>query len=324
MVTASVVVPTYNRAVLLERCLASLRRGGIPGLEIVVVDDGGADNSADVARAYGAVYLRQSNAGPAAARNLGFQSSQGRYVAFIDDDDEWLEGEVGRLVDLIDANDDIGLLFADALMGNETDGFVSFIATYGGKGFAGLPYAGRSGGVRILERRPFFVQLSTRDVMFLGSTLIRRDYFESVGGFDRALRGAADWDFFMRATIHGGVAYADGPPVSRYYKHPGVMSADSDHMEADYIRALDSVRRRARLDAVERHHVDGRLRDHIFGWAWGPYDRGDLAIARQRLLIARELGVMGRREAAYLAVTHVPAGLLAMLRRARRLVTREA
>jgi glycosyltransferase involved in cell wall biosynthesis len=313
----SVIIPTYNRASLVARCITSLRAADAGHLEIVVVDDGGNDDTDRVAREGGALYLRQANAGPAAARNLGFEASHGRYVAFIDSDDEWMAVGVGRLVAQLDANPDIAVLFADTSMGNDQDGYASFVQTYGTDQFFALPHTARAGGIRVLERRPFFLQLSTRNVMFLGSLLVRRDFFASIGAFDPALRGAADWDFFMRAAASGVVAYSEGPPVSKYYKHDEGMSTNSDHMEEDFIKALDSVRRRAPLDATERAHVEERLRAHVFGWAWLAYEKGDLRTMRHRLKWAFQLGQGRAREAAFLAASYLPPSLVRLVRRAK-------
>src|SRR5438445_197830 len=93
-VTLSVIMPTYNRSAFLPGAVASLRDSGAKGLEIIVVDDGSVDDTSDVASALGAPVrlVRQANAGPAAARNHGFEFCHGRYLAFVDSDDEWLPG----------------------------------------------------------------------------------------------------------------------------------------------------------------------------------------------------------------------------------------
>jgi glycosyltransferase involved in cell wall biosynthesis len=316
----SVVIPTFNRADLVERCLQSLVSFEIDELEIIVVDDGGTDRTPDVVAAFpGAIYLRQENAGPAQARNHGFAASHGRYVCFIDSDDEWINGGGTRLAAQLDANPDVPVIFADAAMGNETTGFVSFVTTYGGSAFAQLPGDQRD-GVRVLERGPFFRQLSTRNVMFLGSMLFRRQAFEAVRGFDSRLRGAADWDLFMRVTIACKVAFSKGPPTSRYYKHDSAMSTDSDHMDREFIAALDSVRRRCALQPEERAHVDRRLREQVFGWAYGAYNNGDFPLARRRLQLSKELGTAGLRERTFLAATYMPVPIVRALRRVKRTI----
>jgi glycosyltransferase involved in cell wall biosynthesis len=317
MLSLSVIIPTYNRADLVDRCLRSLYACGLPDLEVIVVDDGGTDDTPAVARRHGATYLRQANAGPAAARNTGFAASRGELVAFIDSDDEWINGGARRLCDALKANPDVQVVFADSSMGNADDGFESFVGVYGGAAFAALPHRERPDGLRVLERRPFFTLLSTRNVMFLGSLVLRRAAFEALEGFDRNLRGAADWDLFMRSVAAGPVGFSTGPAVSRYYKHEAGMSTDADHMAEEFILALESVRRRSRLDDLERAHVTARLREHIFAWAWVAYDRGNLAASRQRLGFSRRFGVFHLREAAYLAATFLPVGVLRVLRRVR-------
>jgi glycosyltransferase involved in cell wall biosynthesis len=322
-IAVSVIIPTYNRAKLLAACLQSLLESQLSELEIIVVDDGSTDETAEITRSFGGVtYVHQANKGPAAARNLGFVTSHGRYLAFLDSDDEWIGGGPRRLLEQLDANSDIRLVFADTLMGNPADGFTSFVKLYGGDQFLALPHEVRPGGLRVLERRPFFQRESTRNVMFLGSLLVRRDFFETLGQFDPALRGAADWEFFMRASAGTRIGFLEGDPVSKYLKHEGGMATDKDHMEKDFILALDAVRRRCALDADDRTHIERQLRAHVFGWAYNAYDQGDLGVARERLQWANELRQMGPREAVYLASTYLPVRIVNALRRARQALTR--
>lgn len=312
----SVIIPTYNRSELLQRCLRSLVAADVPGLEVIVVDDGGTDDSRSVCAAFPQVtYLWQENAGPATARNLGASRSHGRYLAFIDSDDEWINGGARRLVSQLDANPDVFVAFADSSMGNVEDGFTSFVDTYGGDTFRQLPHDRRADGLRVLTREPFLLQLSTRNVMFLGSMLFRREAFQAIDGFDGDLCGAADWDVFMRLVVAGPVAYSDGPPISRYYKHDAGMSTNSDHMEQDFIRALNSVRRRSSLSTTERTHIEQRIREHVFGWAYHAYEAGDHRLMRARLKQAGELGQAGIRERLFLCATYFPPAFLAQLRR---------
>jgi cellulose synthase/poly-beta-1,6-N-acetylglucosamine synthase-like glycosyltransferase len=92
----SVVIPAYNAANTLAQCLAALRRQvDVPGpFEVIVVDDGSDDATAEVARGFGVTLLQQSHAGPAAARNRGIQAARGELVFFTDADcipaDDWL------------------------------------------------------------------------------------------------------------------------------------------------------------------------------------------------------------------------------------------
>src|SRR5258708_5666161 len=92
----SVVIPTYNRCRMLSEAVASVLRQADPAIEIVVVDDGSSDGTADMlARDYPQVRaIFQANQGPAAARNRGIAASTGEWIAFLDSDDIWLGNKV--------------------------------------------------------------------------------------------------------------------------------------------------------------------------------------------------------------------------------------
>ena len=100
----SVIVPAYNAARFLPHAVESIRRQDYLPLEIVIVDDGSTDDTAEVARDLGSDirYVYQPNAGPAAARNRGLEQARRELIAFLDADDEWppdkLRIQVGRLL----------------------------------------------------------------------------------------------------------------------------------------------------------------------------------------------------------------------------------
>jgi len=95
-VSVSIIVPAYNASASLGRTIeALLKQNCFQPFEIIVVDDGSIDNTAEIAHSFGAVkYLRQENAGPAAARNHGARLARGQYLAFTDSDciphEDWI------------------------------------------------------------------------------------------------------------------------------------------------------------------------------------------------------------------------------------------
>jgi glycosyltransferase involved in cell wall biosynthesis len=91
----SVIIPTYNRAGFLLRALASVQRQKFYDYEIIVVDDGSHDATADKVKGYAVRYLYQDNRGVSSARNLGVAEARGRWLAFLDADDEWLPQKTG-------------------------------------------------------------------------------------------------------------------------------------------------------------------------------------------------------------------------------------
>ncbi len=91
-ITVSVVIPAYNAAKYIGRAIDSVLAQTRPADEIIVVDDGSTDNTADVAHGYGDKirFIRQENAGASVARNTGIEAATSEWIAFLDADDEWL------------------------------------------------------------------------------------------------------------------------------------------------------------------------------------------------------------------------------------------
>ncbi len=112
----SVVIPTFNNAALLPDTLDGVKRQTFENLEVIVVDDGSSDDTADIVslRYPEFVYYHQTNHGQAAARNKGASLARGDYVAFCDHDDVWNERHIERLVDCFRSHPNAGMVFDNA------------------------------------------------------------------------------------------------------------------------------------------------------------------------------------------------------------------
>ncbi|MGH7171119.1 MAG: glycosyltransferase [Gemmataceae bacterium] len=314
----SVIMPTYNRSNYVRQCLHSLRGCGLAGLEIIVADDGSTDDTEEVVARIDAEakYFRQENTGtPATARNRGFELSTGRYVAFLDCDDEWLPDVPARAVELLDRHPTVDVLFAEARMGNPAEGFRSWIEMGGQATFFELPCSQSESDFRILERGPFFHRLAERNPVFIGAVIMRREAFARSGGFDRELRGAADWELWLRMASRMTFAYLH-QPLAVYTRHLDNMSSDHDGMGREFCLALKKVRDKCNwLSAEERAWIECRLRHHLFGHAYRAYDRGDFHQARLRFAeLLRECGP-NLGGTGYWTLCALPFGLPSGLRR---------
>lgn len=103
----SVIIPMYNCAPVITRCLDSI---DYPDCEILVVNDGSIDNSAEVVTQYAVTHpnvrlINKENGGASSARNLGIEEAKGKYIAFIDADDFWFPGGISRIVELAEQYD---------------------------------------------------------------------------------------------------------------------------------------------------------------------------------------------------------------------------
>lgn len=115
----SVIVPAYNRETLLPRALDSVVGQTFGDWEIVLVDDGSIDGTTDVAARYlkqlgdRFVYIYQPNRGSSGARNRGIDACRGRFVAFLDSDDEFLPTKLERQLELFNRRPELGFVYSD-------------------------------------------------------------------------------------------------------------------------------------------------------------------------------------------------------------------
>lgn len=113
--SVSVVIPLYNARDVIKATLETVLAQTWKDYEIVVVDDGSTDGSAAIVRTYtpGVRYIRQENAGVAAARNRGIAASSGRYIALLDHDDLWHPTKLQQQVRLLEQRGDVGMVITD-------------------------------------------------------------------------------------------------------------------------------------------------------------------------------------------------------------------
>ncbi|MDH5741281.1 MAG: glycosyltransferase, partial [Nitrospira sp.] len=114
----SVVVPTYNRAYCLQRCVNSVLEQSYPHVEVLLVDDGSQDGTEDLVKSrYGGDdrvrYVFQANRGVAAARNRGFSLAQGEFVALLDSDDVWKPWKLELQVAVMAHLPEVGMVWTD-------------------------------------------------------------------------------------------------------------------------------------------------------------------------------------------------------------------
>lgn len=113
--TISTIIPTYNRAHLVTRAVDSALKASAPHDEVIVVDDGSTDNTAEVLSAYGnrIRYFKIANCGLASARNYGIRQSSKELVAFLDDDDEWIPEKLTLQRQLMQVRPDVLFCFSN-------------------------------------------------------------------------------------------------------------------------------------------------------------------------------------------------------------------
>jgi len=275
MPKVSVIIPTYNRARLLGACLESIACQTYRDFEIVVVDDGSTDNTAEVAFAPLAHYFWQENQGVPGALNRALREARGEYIRFVASDDVLLPGALEAGVQVLEENPSVGLVYAQAWEVNEK-GMVTSLRK---PGFAQGSYV-RSGRKEV-GRLLFWNHITCSTVM------VRRRCFDDVGLFDPQLRVGEDWDMWVRIAKKYDLAYVDRP-LARYLKHTGNISMSIDIEFLDYLRPrlIESV-----FDDPELGHLYQGLKGKAYFVyhhyiAAMAYKANRMGVARRRLLAA--------------------------------------
>ena len=117
----SVVIPVYNGEQYLADAIQSVRDQTYQNVEVIVVDDGSTDESADVAKKFGEAirYVHQSNGGVGKARNTGIAAARGAYLAFLDQDDLWLPDKLAVQVAYLDSHPEVGAVYCQCQVRSE-------------------------------------------------------------------------------------------------------------------------------------------------------------------------------------------------------------
>lgn len=188
----SVVIPAWNSAATLPRAIDSVRAQTWTSHEIIVVDDGGTDDSLAVLAGYGDAVrvVSQANGGPASARNRGLREARGAYVAFLDADDHWRPEKLARQVALLDTHPEVGFCST-----------ATAVVDVRGKPVRDWPC--------LETTAPLLETLFMHSAAVSGSTsgvLARRELLLEAGGFDERLRGFEDPDLWIRLAARAGYA----------------------------------------------------------------------------------------------------------------------
>jgi len=219
----SVIIPTYNRGWTIGEAVDSVLAQDYRDFELIVVDDGSADNTSQVLDAYrGTIKVfRQENKGVSAARNRGIAEASGRFIAFLDSDDLWLPQKLSTQVEFFNTT-------PDALICQTEEVWI------------------RS-GVRVnpkkRHKKPSGMIFEPSLALCLVSpsaVMIRRSLLEIVGNFDETLPACEDYDLWLRISCRFPVYRIDTPLIIKRGGHEDQLSA-SFGLDRFRIKAIKKI-----------------------------------------------------------------------------------
>ncbi|MBI3249848.1 MAG: glycosyltransferase family 2 protein [Deltaproteobacteria bacterium] len=220
MPEVSVIVPTYNRREFVHEAMASVYAQTFLDFELLVVDDGSTDGTAEVMLEFpDARYLWQENLGVSAARNAGAAASRGHLLAFLDSDDLWQPRKLATQVDFFHTHPEAQICQTEEIW--------------------------LRNGMRInphhKHRKPsgdIFVRSLALCLVSPSAVMLRRAFFEQLGGFDEHLPACEDYDLWLRIAAMEPVHLLDEPLVIKRGGHADQLSRQFWGMDRFRVKAL--------------------------------------------------------------------------------------
>jgi len=196
-----VVIPCHNHAAFLADAIESVRAQTYTAYEIIVVDDGSTDSSAEVAAACSSVrLLPQRHSGVSAARNAGLAIADGVFVVFLDADDRLLPNALEVGVNCLIERPECGLVYGRYCLIDANGQVMS-------------PAQGRS-----VDAQHYLAMLRSNYIGMHAAVMYRRNVLEEFGPFNNSLRACEDYDMYLR-IMRLRPAYGHGILVAEYRQH---------------------------------------------------------------------------------------------------------
>lgn len=226
MPRVSVIIPAYNAEAFLARALRSVEAQTLGDYEIVLIDDGSTDRTAEIVRSFENVrYIDRPHLGEAEARSRGLDEAKGDLVAFLDADDEWLPEKLERQL---------------AFMAERRSEF-SYTDSYYVKGGKRVRYSKLARPYEGQILVPLLEEWLEHSFITNNTVVASKKLLKSVGGFDRAapFRSNTDYGLWLRLALAGArFDYLD-EPLAVYYRGHESDSSGSVVMLKRYLQALE-------------------------------------------------------------------------------------
>ncbi len=275
MPKVSVVIPTYNRLPMLKEAVHSVLKQDFEDFELIVVDDGSTDGTAEEIEKFGGrvrVLRSSENRGVSWARNRGITHARGKYIAFLDSDDLWMKEKLRIQVTFMDENPQYPICYTDEIW-----------IRRGKRVNPMAKHAKYSGWI--------FEKCLPLCIISPSSAMIRRPLFSKVGLFDEALPVCEDYDFWLRTAARFPIFFINKKLIIKRGGHPDQLSNRSWGNDRYRVIALEKLLSEPYLGQEEKEMVLKEMKKKCQILYKGFIKRGKEVEARRYQEILRRYGI---------------------------------
>jgi glycosyltransferase involved in cell wall biosynthesis len=231
----STIIPVYNGEKFIAQTIDSVLTQTYASIELIVVNDGSTDSTSDVLKKYEGriICFDQVNSGGGAARNAGLAVARGKYVAFLDADDQWVPEKIEKQVCVMEANPHLGFVCSGSYVVDAADNILGEWCR------------------RPKNLQETFEALYDRNFVLNLTVMARRDCLMEVGGSDPALRISFDYDLWLRLAKKFPFKYLC-EPLARYRVHSAGLSRNQRGRYRDNIKIINKAEIAAGISSYTR------------------------------------------------------------------------
>lgn len=234
----TVIIPTFNRALFIEKCIDAVLKQSYSDIELIVVDDGSTDNTPQILSKYKhqIKIITQENKGVSCARNTGLREASGNFIAFCDSDDYWLPKKIALQLNVFEEHHEAMLCHTNEIW-----------IRNGRRVNPKKKHQKFSGDI--------FEKCLEMCTVSPSSIVMRREFFDVVGYFDESLPACEDYDLWIRGALRYPFHYIEQPLIIKNGGHEDQLSRKYWGMDRFRIQSLYKCLHHERLTSAQKKAI---------------------------------------------------------------------
>ena len=275
MFKITVIIPTFNRAHTICRAIDSVMAQTVSADEIIIVDDGSTDDTAERIKEFYPTleYIYQSNKGVSSARNKAILQAKNEWLAFLDDDDEWMPHKLEKQIHLLQKHPDLKLCHTEERW---------------------IRHGVRVNQMKKHRKAGGWIYQNCLPLCAISpsSALVHKDLFDDVGLFREDLPACEDYDMWLKICSRYPVAYVEEECLIKYGGHEDQLSSKYWGMDRFRIDALTDILSSGKLTIDDEKATRNILQKKIQVFIKGAIKRNKVEEVEmyESLLVRLELG----------------------------------